>query len=311
MKDETKKTRSKKYEIETEENVIEIEETETKEKKEHPILRKIITSIIFIIILFLVYSFLICPSLFIVKEYKVSSTDIPNSFDGLKIVHFSDIHYGTRINKKQLDKIIKKINEIKPDIVFFTGDLIDKNIISTDEIKKEITSSLQELKSINYKYAVVGNEDDDNTFKTIMESANFKVLNNETTLLYYKENTPIAITGFNIIDSNPKYSILNDKVDNIEINKLYNIVLFHESNGIDNIINYNPDLVLSSGTLGGKVNIVKPLFLSKNNDKYYEDYYKINNTDYYISNGLGTTDVNFRFNNNPSINFYRLYKEEN
>jgi len=308
MSEEPKKTRTDKYAIEDQEiEITEIEET----PKGHPVLSKILLTLGILLIVFYIYSFIICPNTLKINEYKVASNILPNSFHGLKIVHFADLHYGTTINKKQLDKTIEKINEIKPDIIFFTGDLIDKNIVATEDVQKEIIESLKNLNASLYKYAVIGNEDDNELFNKIMKEVDFKVLNNESTLLYYKDKNPIVITGFNNTDSNPDYSKLNEKIDDIDPTNLYHIVLFHEADSIDNILDYNPNLVLSSGTLGGKIKIIKPLFLPATADKYYEEHYKINDTEFYISNGLGTTGVNLRFNNKPSFNFYRLYKEEN
>ena len=309
MSEEVKKTRSKKYEID---NVkVEIEEEEIEEKKEHPILERLCLTLGIIFILFCIYSFIICPSLLKVREYKVESAMLPDSFNCMKIVQLADIYYGTTINKKQLDKIVKKVNELKPDIIFFTGDLIDKNIVPTEEIQKEIIDSLSNLNCSLYKYAVIGNEDEQELFNNIMEQTNFIVLNNETRLLYYKGNSPIAITGFNNMASEPNYVEINNPIDDVDISTLYHIVIFHEADAIDSILEYNPNLVLSSATLGGKINFIKPLFLPDTADKYYEEYYRLNETDLYVSNGLGTTGVNIRFNNVPSFNFYRLYKEEN
>ena len=314
MSEEIKKTRSKKYEIPKEKieiDLIEEEEEEEEEEKNHPLLIRFILIIGFIFIVFCIYSFIICPNLLKVREYKVESSRLPESFEGIKIVQFADIHYGTTINKKQLDKIVKKINEVKPDIIFFTGDLIDKNIVPTEEIQNEIVESLSNLEASLYKYAVIGNEDDSETFNKLMEKANFRILNNEKVLLYYKGITPILISGFNNIDSNPDYSSLSEQIDEMDSSTLYHIVVFHESNAIDSVLDYNPDLVLSSGTLGGRINIFKPLFLPSTTNKYYNEHYHLNNTDLYVSNGLGTTGVNIRFNNVPSFNLYRLYKEEN
>ena len=42
---------------------------------------------------------------------------------------------------------------------------------------------------------------------------------------------------------------------------------------------------------------------------FYEPYYNINDTDIYISNGIGESLINIRFNSTPSINFYRLNKK--
>ncbi len=310
MSEETKKTRSKKYEIEKDTKKIVIEE-ETEEETKHPLLFKTFLTIGFIFIIICIYSFVICPNSFKVREYKIESAKLPSSFDGIKIIQFADIHYGTTINKKQLDKIVNKINNLKPDIIFFTGDLIDKNIVPTEEIQEEIKTSLSNLNASLYKYAVQGNEDDNEICSKLLDQIGFKVLNNETTLLYYKSNSPIAISGFNNIDSNPTYSSINEPIDEIDIKTLYHIVLVHESDAIDNVLDYNPNLVLASGTLGGKIKLIKPMFLPSNANKYYNDYQRINETDLYVSNGLGTTGVNIRFNNAPSFNLYRLYKEEN
>lgn len=309
MTEEKNKTRSKRYEEINEKKVVEKEIIE-KEENSSPLV-KILVVIGLILVIFFVYSFHICPNIINVKEYKVESNLLPSSFDGIKIIHFSDIHYGTTINQKQLEKIVKKINETKPDIIVFSGDLIDKNIIPTDDIQKEIKETLKKLEASLYKYAVIGNEDDEEIFNKTMEEANFRVLKNESLLLYYKEKTPIVISGFNNIDSNPDYLKMNNKIDDINPVGLFNIVIFHESDAIDNVIDNNPSLILTSGTLGGKINIFKPLFLPETADKYYEDNYQINDSKAFITNGLGTTGVNIRFNNNPSFNLYRLYKEEN
>lgn len=306
-------TRVKKYNSDTENiKTIDIENSEDKEEEcNHPLLKKIILILIIFLILIFSYSCLLEPSLIKVKEYKVDSTIIPDSFHGLKIIHFSDLHYGTTINKKELEKIIKNINELKPDLIFFTGDLIDKNITTTSEIEEELKNSLAKLECSLYKYAIYGNEDYNNDkYKEIMEYANFTLLDNESKLLFYKENTPIQITGFNSIETNPNYTLLSNMVDNTDTTNYYKIVLTHEPDSIDNFTLYKPNLVLSGHSLGGliKIPFLKPLFLQDNSKNYYEDYYNINETKLFVSSGLGTSGINARFNNFPSFNLYRLYK---
>lgn len=316
---EEKRTRSYKYEqpiteeskIEKKKKVSKDTSKEEKEHKEHPLLKKILLIILSLTIILILYSSFIGNKIIDIKEYKIESTTLPNSFHGLKIVQLSDFHYGTTINKKQLDKIVNQVNELKPDILFFTGDLLDKNITLTEDTKKELIESLSNLKCTLYKYAIYGDEDLDNTsYKEIIESSNFTLLENTSTLLYYKDTTPIEITGYNPIITNPNYTILTNLVDEQDTTNYYKIVLVHEPDSIDKFINYKPNLVLSGHSLGGLIKIpyLKPIFLPENATKYYEDYYKINNTDFYISNGLGTSGINARLNNHPSINLYRLYK---
>lgn len=288
---------------------IEYNEDEEKETRKHPLLTKIIITLFFIIILITAYATLISPYYIDIKEYKIDNEKLPESLSGFKIVQFSDIHYGNTIDKKQLDKIVTKINSLKPDLIFFTGDLISKDIEVNDEIKNEIKESLSKLECSMYKYSIYGDEDNNDIYNEIMNETNFIILNNESKLLYYKNISPIAITGLNS-NENIDYSILNNNVNELDITSLFRIVLVHEPDTTDNILSYYPDIIMSGHTMGGLIKLpyLKPLFLPENGKNYYEDYYEINGTKLYVSNGLGTSSINARLNNHPSINLYRIYK---
>lgn len=288
-----------------------IKKEESKKTKKHTKLKIFFVILTIIIVLLVCYSKFVEPNIIITKEYKIESNKIADSFHGLKIVQFSDIHYGTTIDLDKLNKIVDNINSLKPDIIFFTGDLFDENIVISNEDKANIINSLKRLNCTLYKYAIYGDEDLNYSFyEEIMNLSDFNLLDNENTLLYYEDNIPIDIIGFNCLSTNPNYTIVTNFVDDYDTTNTYKIVLTHETNSIDNFINYNPDLVLAGDTLGGLINIpfLKPLVLNDNSNIYYKDYYHINNTDIYISNGLGTSKINSRFNNYPSISLYRLYK---
>lgn len=296
-----------------EDTIEEIKEPENpeviEEQDEKHSLKKILTISISLLILIILYAYFIGTSFLDVNEYKIESSIIPNSFNGIKAVHISDIHYGI-INKDKLENMINKVNELKPDIIFFTGDLIDKNITATDELKNGLISSLSKLNS-SYKYAIYGNEDYNNDFyKEIITSSDFVLLENEAKLLYYKDSIPIEIIGFNSLETNPNYTDMNNLLEDTDNSTLYKIVLIHEPDSLDNFINYEPNLILSGHTLGGlvKLPLGKPLFLPENGKTYYEEYYEINNSKVFISNGIGTSNLSIRLNNHPSINFYRFYK---
>ena len=64
----------------------------------------------------------------VVKEVKVEATTLPDEYDGLKVLHFGDLHYGSTIHKKELDKIVETINKQNPDIIVFVGDLVELNV---------------------------------------------------------------------------------------------------------------------------------------------------------------------------------------
>ena len=95
----------------------------------------IIILIIFILIgSIIVWSRFVSTSGLDVKETKIVNSKLPESFKGFKIIHISDIHYGKTINKSKLSKVVDKINLINPDLVVFTGDLIDKDTDINDKV---------------------------------------------------------------------------------------------------------------------------------------------------------------------------------
>ena len=133
-----------------------IEEEEEIEEVKHPGLKKAIIICILLLALLFVYVKEIGTKHLDINEYKIETKIIPDSFNGLKIVHFSDIHYGTTVNEKELNKIVNEINELKPDIVFFTGDLFDKDIKLNEESINKIIECLSKIDPTLYKYTVYG-----------------------------------------------------------------------------------------------------------------------------------------------------------
>ena len=93
------------------------------------------------------------------NEFNIINKNIPNSFYGYKIVHISDIHYKVTTDLNDLNKLVKEVNNIKPDIIVFTGDIFDHNIKYTEYDYKDLTNI---FKSMNYnvgKFAIKGEED--------------------------------------------------------------------------------------------------------------------------------------------------------
>jgi len=275
--------------------------TKKKEKKKI----NIFIYLLLIISLILLYSIYVEPNNLIIKEYKIENKLLPNSFDGLKIVHFSDVHYGSTTDLKYLKKIIKLINKQKPDMVIFTGDFLDKRYDLKD---KEIDKIKKELKKINStlgNYVVSGNHDivylED--FKKIF-SESFTLLENEEKLIYYKESTPISLVGL----SDKSETKVNYDIFATE-NNYFRFVLAHEPDEYENIKDYNFNILLSGHSHNGQVRIplIGTIYTPKGSKKYYDEYYNINSREIFVSNGIGTSGINLRFNSTPSINLYRLY----
>jgi len=60
-----------------------------------------------------------------IRKQRLSFANLPASFKGLKIVHISDIHSGSFTDKHAVAHGVEKILEEKPDLVLFTGDLVN------------------------------------------------------------------------------------------------------------------------------------------------------------------------------------------
>lgn len=279
--------------------------------------KKLIISLllfIFIITSILLYSRYIGTRGIFINEYKIVNKNLSNDFYGFKIVHITDIHYGRTINKKELNDLVEKINLVKPDIVVLTGDLIDKSSDITDKDIKIISKAFSKINATIGKYAIKGNHDYKyKKWDILIENSGFINLNDNYELIYGNENDYILLAGMstniygkkNIED---KVKIYEDFINNSEVKPNYSILLMHEPDFIDSFNYNNYNLILAGHSHNGQVRlpfigaIVKPNY----GKKYYDNYYKLKNTDLYVSSGLGVSEVNFRLFNRPTFNLYRL-----
>ncbi len=276
-------------------------EKETKENKSH-----IFIYILLIIGLIIIYSRYIATTGIQIKEYSVINNKIPESFKGFKVVHFSDLKYGSTTDQKYLKKLVNKINELNPDIIIFTGDLISSNYKLTDNDKKSIIENLNKLDPKIDIYSIRGDNDINETYNSIITQTKIIEINNLNKLIYYKGDTPIMLIG---LDDSINGNQSLDMAFNYEENNYYKILIAHEPDTYEKIKDKNIDLFLAGHSLNGQVRLpfIGSIYTPTGAKKYYDSKYKIDNTEIYISNGLGTSKIPYRLNNRPSINLYRFY----
>ena len=90
-----------------------------------------------------------------INKVKLAFKDLPKAFEGFKIVQISDIHAGSLDSKSGVAKGVRMINELNPDIICFTGDLVNSD---KDEVDDYI-DVFAELKANDGKFSVLGNHD--------------------------------------------------------------------------------------------------------------------------------------------------------
>lgn len=266
--------------------------------------RKLFFTILLFCIIIVIYSRYVATSGLIIKEYTIENKDLPQSFNGFKIAHFSDFHYGRTTNIDVLKHLVKEINLLKPDIVVFTGDFIDKDIKVTDDETTNIINTLSNINSTYGNYYITGNHDIKfNRYDEMFNNANFSSLDDKFEIILSKKNESILISGTDY-KSNMEYldTMQENEIPNFKIN------IMHIPDRYDEISTYNYDLVLAGHSHNGQVIIpfYGAIYTPNGAKKYYKPHYKFENTDMLISSGVGTSGYNYRLFNRPSFNFYRL-----
>ena len=252
------------------------------------------------IAVFVIYIHKIEPSMITTKEYAIKSNEIPASFNGFKIAHFSDIHFGRTTNEKEVTTVVNKINEMKPDIVVFTGDLFDPYITLSENNKTFLSEELKKIKTNLGKYTILGDQDlsQEEAFTNIMKNAEFQILDKNIPI-FYKGEIPIYLYG---ISSGQKIDENSLKI------KEYQITLCHEPDIFDTIYKRS-DLTLAGHSLGGLIALpfTNGLVKQEHTNNYISGKYEKENALLYVSNGIGTEKISIRFLNYPTIQLYRLY----
>ena len=90
-----------------------------------------------------------------IKRISMAFQNLPASFRGLKIVHISDIHCGSLLDKKAVEAGVEKILKEKPDLILFTGDLVNDKATEM-EFLKDVFAKLKAPMGV---FSTLGNHD--------------------------------------------------------------------------------------------------------------------------------------------------------
>ncbi|MBR4999712.1 MAG: metallophosphoesterase [Rikenellaceae bacterium] len=165
------------------------------------------------------YGTLIERNVFRVVPIEISSSNLPQSFNGYRIVHISDLHLASFEGRNRaLIRAVNKINEQNPDLILFTGDLVT---IGPRELGGGLQEILSKLKAKDGVYAILGNHDfctygkwqSKDAQAVALEELKLRIRNMGWKLL---SNTNIHIVR-NSVDS---ISLIG--IDNISTNKHFN-----------------------------------------------------------------------------------------
>ncbi|HSN62539.1 MAG TPA: metallophosphoesterase [Ferruginibacter sp.] len=211
-----------------------------------------------------------------IKRLKLTYDNLPAAFKGLKIIHISDIHSGSLLDKKGVEAGIDKILMEKPDLILFTGDLVNDKATEMEFLKEEFAR----LKAPMGVYSTLGNHDYGDyvqwpvdgiskiqnleNLKQVHADIGWKLLMNEHVVLE-KNNEQIAILGIENWSAKgrfPKYGKMNEAHAGTE-KYPFKILLSHDPSHWEaevTTLYKDVDLMLSGHTHGMQFGVEIPGF---------------------------------------------------
>lgn len=234
---------------------------------------------------------IINASTIVVKEVEVPIKNLKNK---ITIVQLSDIHLGTIRNSGFLEKIIKKTNQLDPDIVMITGDLVEGNA----GLYKNMFNDFNKLKAPIY--FVTGNhevyEGADKVY-AILNDTKVKALRNEVV-----DFGDIQIIGVEFSEDKDQ---LKKELEKLNIDETKPAVLmYHYPEGIEEAKKAKIDLQLSGHTHFGQIFPFNLLVMTR--FKYIKGLYDLGSMFLHVSPGTGTWGPYMRLGSRNEITLIKL-----
>ncbi|MBE6562771.1 MAG: metallophosphoesterase [Ruminococcaceae bacterium] len=241
--------------------------------------------------------------------YTISSDSLPETFNGYRIAHVSDLH-NTEIGKDN-EKLLSVLKEAAPDIISITGDIVDSRNTDID-IALQFTKSAMEIAPCYY---VTGNHEarisEFEELKKGLMKAGVIVLADEAVALEQSGET-ITLLGVNDPSFKTDYlfgdaeAVMKSKLDGILIDKNeFTVLLSHRPELFEVYKDSNIDLVLSGHAHGGQFRLPLVGGLVAPNQGFFPKYdaglFTKENTNMIVSRGIGNSIIPIRFNNRPEV----------
>lgn len=245
-------------------------------------------------------------------HHTIEIRDLPTAFQGLRITQLSDIHLDEYTEPFFLERIVRHVNAIAPDVVLLTGDFVTRGSLTFVAANHAAARCAEILGTIHCaeRYAVLGNHDVSVGARLVtraLASAGIPVLRNRFVALT-RGGERIWLGGtaepgtdrpdLNLaVPANPGAPV---------------ILMVHAPDYADDVVAHprgvNVDLMLSGHSHGGQIRLpfVGPVVLPPMGQKYVEGAYRFGPMQLYVNRGIGTVGLPFRLNCPPEISNFTL-----
>lgn len=256
-----------------------------------------------------------------VKDVVVTDENLPAAFNNYSIVQISDLHLGTYNDTTYISRVVDKVNALKPDLILFTGDIVNRN---TSELKPFV-KVLSRLHAKQGVYSILGNHDygdyedwssskekaeNMQLLKDLQAKMGWTMLNNAHQALTVGSDTIMLIGVENIGDAPfPTYGNLAEAYPNVG-DKHFKILMSHNpahwTSAIKDNENCNIALTLAGHTHAMQIEAfgVSPAYFRYRTwGGMYND--ELNHR-LYVNIGIGTVGFPARIGATPEITHFTL-----
>ncbi len=244
-----------------------------------------------------------------VTNVTVTEENLPDAFDGYKIAHISDLH-DAELGKDN-SKLLEALKKARPDIIVFTGDMIDSR---RTDVELSV-SFIKKAAEIAQCYYIPGNHEsripeDYEKLKSGLKNAGVIILENAVTQIE-KNGERIAIAGVTdpAFDTDADQSIYPDLmrglIASLPERDGYTLLLSHRPELFEVYCEAKFDLVLTGHAHGGQARLpfIGAVYVPSQGwfPEYTEGVYTEDVTDMVVSRGIGNSSFPIRFNNRPEL----------
>lgn len=251
------------------------------------------------------------PNLLQVENVEIRTPSVTTDLDGIRIIQISDLHLGKFYTQSKLQSLVQRINGLKPDLVVFTGDLVDN--FAAYPSPGNIAPILSQIKAPLGKFAVYGNHDQGggakHPYTRIMADSGFTLLVNGHQTLSFGHSRLVVAGLDDFLLGSPNMKKTFRGIDQ----SAFVLLLVHEPDVADRLSGYPVDLQLSGHSHGGQVQLpgFGPVYTPPLARKYTEGLYTFHAGSHrpeylYVNRGVGTTRLPFRLDSVPELTLLTL-----
>lgn len=255
------------------------------------------------------------------SKIEVSSEKLPESFDGMRIIHISDLH--NKSFGRQNEKLLSVVKSQNPDIIVMTGDLIDKRRTDESEIGTAV-DVMREFQKIAPTYFICGNHETTIGYYDKLErelrKARVTIMNDRAeTIERNGEWINIAgVTNYSMSEkASPKIKISEEDFESLlaglKKEDSFNLLLAHRPERFEYYKKAGFDLTLSGHAHGGQWRIFGLPLVAPDQGffgAYTAGLYEENEGGLIVSRGLGNSIIPMRINNRPEVILVTLSREK-